>query len=159
MSLVKLGYICSHLQNCATRRIPLTSIPYTRQSINVALHLYKEGFISAISKGSVVRPDLPSENIEVTFDNIATRKLWVTLKYRDNQPVLGKFRLVSTPSQKFFLSDVEIKALSSGLSVRKIKPQQPGELILVQLEDKKIIDLQEAAKNNVGGLVLCRART
>lgn len=154
MSLVGLGHVCAHLQNCTRIRIGLTSIPYTRLHLNFAYNLYKHGFFQSLQKGSTKGPDV--KPVEVTPDNISTRRLWIGLKYRENKSVLTSCKLISKPNLKITLSYKELKELCSGRSVRLIKPLQPGELILVRCKKNEIMDINEAILKGVGGQVLCR---
>ena len=153
MSLVKLAHTCAHLQNCIRVRLTLTSIPYTKLQLQFAYNLYKQGFISSLQKGSTKGPD--QEYVEVTPDNISTRRLWLGLKYSNNKPVMSKLQLISKPSVRIVLSNEDLKKLCSGTMVRNVKPLQPGELILVKTEDE-LFDLNEAVSKTLGGEVLCR---
>jgi Ribosomal protein S8 len=123
----------------------------------VARGLYKEGFISLIQKGSTSGPDL--KPVEVTPDNIATRRLWLGLKYRNNQPVVRDISLISRPGRKVNLTTEEVKALASGLPVRFIKALQPAESIFLKSSgDNEVVEIQEAAKRGLKGLVLYRVK-
>lgn len=155
MSLVKLANTCAHLQNCSRVRSTLTSIPYTKLQLQFAYNLYRHGFLSSLQKGSTKGPDdMP---VEVTPDNISTRRLWVGLKYRDNKPVLSSCRLISKPNTRVYLSHNDMKKLCSGISIRLVKPLQPGELILVKT-DSAVIDINEAVAKKLDGEVLCRVK-
>ncbi|ODV98126.1 hypothetical protein PACTADRAFT_47940 [Pachysolen tannophilus NRRL Y-2460] len=156
MSLVHLANVCAHLQNCSRVNLPLAHIPLTRLHLQVALGLYKHGFIKSIQKGSTLGPDLVPT--EVTPDNISSRRLWLGLKYKNSKPVLNKISLVSKPNRRLFLDKEEIRALSGGSSVRVIKPLQPGEIIFIRTLNKDLVDLQDAAERHLGGEVVCRAR-
>ncbi|KAH3901179.1 probable 37S ribosomal protein S8, mitochondrial [Saccharomycodes ludwigii] len=158
MSLVHLANVCSHLQNCTRVRLSLTSIPYTKLHLQVAYNLYKHGFVSSLQRGSTKGPDVVS--VEVTPDNISTRRLWVGLKYRENKPVLSQFGLISKPNLKIILDHSDLTKLCSGISIRKIKPLQPGELILVKdMKNNVVLDINEAiAKRKDNVMVLCRAK-
>ncbi|PVH13793.1 uncharacterized protein CXQ87_001911 [Candidozyma duobushaemuli] len=57
MSLSSLANFCAHLKNCTNVNIGLTSVPLSRLHLQVALNLYKEGFLSSIQRGSTVGPD------------------------------------------------------------------------------------------------------
>jgi len=48
MSLVNLAHVCSHLQNASLARLGLTSIPYTKLHLSLALLLHKQGFLSQV---------------------------------------------------------------------------------------------------------------
>lgn len=155
MSLVKLANTCAHLQNCSRVRTTLTSIPYTKLHLQFAYNLYKHGFLSSLQKGSSKGPDdFPTD---VTPDNISTRRLWVGLKYRDTKSVLNSCRLISKPNLRMHLNHHEMKKLCSGVSVRLIKPLQPGELILVRAGES-VIDINEAVSKKLDGEVLCRVK-
>ncbi|CAH6721071.1 37S ribosomal protein S8, mitochondrial [[Candida] jaroonii] len=155
MSLANLANYSSHLKNCVRLNISTTSVPFNKFNLKISYHLYKEGFLSSLKKGSLNGPD--KVPVEVTSDNIATRRLWLGLKYRNNNAIIKHFEMISKPSRKVNLSDVEIKALSSGINVRFIEGLQPGEIILVKVGDE-IMEIQEAAKKGVHGMVLCRIR-
>lgn len=132
----------------------LTSIPYTRLQLQFAYNLYKQGFLSSLQRGSTKGPD--HNPVEVTPDNISTRRLWVGLKYHDNRPVLSSCKLVSRPNTRIELGADDLKKLCSGLTVRGVKPLQPGELMLVLAGE--IMDIHEAVKKRLSGEVLCRVR-
>lgn len=156
MSLVHLANLCAHVKNCTNVHISTTSIPFSRLHLLVALNLYKEGFISSVHKGSTAGPD--KAPVEVTPDNISTRRLWLELKYRNNQPVIRDFSVILKPGRKVNLTATEIKALASGFPVRFIKPLQPAECIFIQTPKKEIFEVQEAAKRNLDGMALCRVK-
>lgn len=153
MSLVKLANVAAHLQNVTRVHLSRTSIPYTRLHLQVASHLYKQGFITSIQRGSLTGPD--ATPVEVTPDNISTRRLWLGLKYRDSKSVISKFQLVSKPSCRIKVSPEQMKELANGKSVRQIRPIQPSELVLVKTGNE-ILELGEAAAQHKGGEVLCR---
>lgn len=160
MSLVKLANVCAHLQNCTRVSLPLAQVPFTRLHIQLSLGLYKAGFLKSVQKGSVAGPDLVPQ--QITPDNIATRRLWLGLKYKDSKSVLSRISLVSKPNRKAILTKEEIRSLSQGKKVQMIHPLQPGEVMFVRVSVTKdappeVIDLQEASDRHLGGEVLCRA--
>lgn len=156
MSFVHLAHLCSHLKNSTNVQAATTSIPFSRLHLQIALGLYREGFISSVQRGSTSGPDL--QPVDVTPDNISTRRLWLGLKYRNNQSVIRDISLISKPSRKVNLTATEMKALASGLAVRFIKPLQPAESIFIRTKNKEIIEIQEAAKKNLAGTALCRIK-
>lgn len=157
MSLVNLAHVCAHLQNVTRVHLATTSIPFSRLHLEVAAHLYKQGFITSVQRGSLNGPDtVPTE---VTPDNIATRRLWLGLKYRGTDSVLRKFSLVSKPSCRILLNKEELRLLAAGRKVRMIKPLQPSELMLVRVDGtKEVLDLADAVNKGASGEVLCRVR-
>jgi len=56
MSLVNLANVCSHLQNASLARLGLTSIPYTRWHLSLAILLQKQGFLSQVKLGGASPP-------------------------------------------------------------------------------------------------------
>lgn len=156
MSLQHLANYCCHIKNCHNVNIATTSVPYTRQLIECSLQLYKEGFLSLVHRGLTAGPD--TTPVDVTPDNIATRRLWLGLKYRDNQPVIRDISLVLTPGRRVNLTTEEVKALSSGFPVRFIKPLQPAECLFIKTPQNQIMEVQEAAKRNIKGMALFRVK-
>lgn len=154
MSLVGLANFCSHLKNCTNVQMSTTSVPFTRLHLQIALGLYREGFISSIKKGSTIGPDL--KPTDVTPDNISTRRLWLGLKYRNNRPVIRSLSLILKPGRKVNLTSTEVKALSSGLPVRFIRPLNPAECIFIKTPRDEVLEIQEAARKDIRGMVLCR---
>ncbi|CAH2350741.1 37S ribosomal protein S8, mitochondrial [[Candida] railenensis] len=156
MSLVNLAHFASHVKNCTRVNISATSVPFSRLHLQVALQLYKEGFISSVQKGSTSGPDI--KPVDITPDNVSTRRLWLGLKYRNNQPVLRDFSLISKPGRRVNLTNTEVKALASGLTVRFIRPLQPAECMFIKTDEDEVVEIQEAAKRHLSGLVLCRVK-
>ncbi|RLV95984.1 37S ribosomal protein S8 mitochondrial [Spathaspora sp. JA1] len=155
MSLVHLANLCAHIKNCNNVRVAITSIPYSRMHLQAVLGLYKQGFISGIKKGSIDGPD--EEPTDVTPDNISSRRLWIDFKYRNNQSVIRDISLISKPSKPVHLSTEDVKALASGLQVRKITPLQPAEAIFIGSRHD-IYEIHEAAQRNLEGLALFRVK-
>lgn len=56
MSLVNLSHVCSHLQNASLARLGLTSIPYTKLHLSLALLLHKQGFLSQVKLAGASPP-------------------------------------------------------------------------------------------------------
>lgn len=155
MSLVSLANVCAHLQNVSRAGSPLASIPYTRLHLQIALGLYKEGFISTLQRGSQNGPDLTP--VDVTPDNISTRRLWLGMKYRNGNPVLSKFQLISKPNRKVYATSDELRNFATGKRFRFVKPIMPGEIVFVKPKNsKEVINLHEAVKKQIDGELLCR---
>lgn len=155
MSLVSLANVCAHLQNVSRSKAPLASIPYSRLHLQISVGLYKEGFISTLQRGSVNGPDL--QPVEVTPDNVSTRRLWLGMKYRNGKSVLNKFQLISKPNRRVYANIEELKKFSSGERFRFVKPLMPGEIVFIRPRGtKEVINLHEAVKKHVEGELLCR---
>ncbi|TVY55981.1 37S ribosomal protein S8, partial [Lachnellula suecica] len=109
MSLVHLANVCSHLQNASKARLGLTSIPSTNQLLTLSLALQTSGFLSSVTRAGLTPPPLPLSSYtpeEVTQENVSTRRLWLGLKYWNNEPVLAKMEMVSKPTKRVWM-DVE----------------------------------------------------
>lgn len=123
-------------------------------NLAIANILYREGFLSSVVRGNHQGPD--AEYTPTTNENVATRRLWLSLKYKDNSPTLSKLSVVSKPSKKVTFSVTEMKQIASGRRAKFVKPLQPGE-IAVMNTNRGVLEIQEAIKKNVGGEILCRA--
>lgn len=156
MSLVNLAHVCSHLQNVTRVAKPLASIPYTKLHLQIALGLYREGFINSVQRGSLTGPD--AEFTPATFDNISTRRLWLGLKYHNSKPVISQMSLISKPNQRIFFDEHQINNLLKGVSSRHVKPLQLGESIFVRTKSGEVLEIQEAARKEVGGELLFRVK-
>ncbi|KAF3133404.1 hypothetical protein TWF703_006943 [Orbilia oligospora] len=138
MSLVNLAHVCSHLQNAARARLGLTSIPYSKLHLALSVGLLKEGFISSVTTGSSSQPD--ADFTPPTQTTISTKRLWLGLKYYENEPVMSKLTLIGL-----------------GKDAGYVKGAEMGECIFVST-DRGIMELREAVKKMTGGQVLCRVR-
>ncbi|EGX54050.1 hypothetical protein AOL_s00004g83 [Orbilia oligospora ATCC 24927] len=155
MSLVNLAHVCSHLQNAARARLGLTSIPYSKLHLALSVGLLKEGFISSVTTGSSSQPD--AEFTPPTQTTISTKRLWLGLKYYENEPVMSKLTLVSKPKQRIWLGYEDLKQIGLGKDAGYVKGAEMGECIFVST-DRGIMELREAVKKMTGGQVLCRVR-
>ncbi|KAF2230338.1 40S ribosomal protein S8 [Viridothelium virens] len=168
MSLVNLSHVCSHLQNASKARLGLTSIPSTNLHLSICLNLQKQGFLSTVLRGGPSPPDtstlhtgepLPASadaEATVTQENVATRRLWLGLKYWNSQPVLSEMKMVSKPKQRIQLSSLDIGRIVRGREAGYVKGlTRPGECLFVST-DKGVLEARECVERKVGGLVLCR---
>lgn len=155
MSLVTLANTCAHLQNVGMAKLPLTSIPFTRLQLQLALNLHREGFLSSVQRGSTTGPDLTP--VEVTADNVSSRRLWLALKYRQNKPVLSKLQLISKPNRRLYASAAELREFANGNKIRQVTPIMPGEVVFVRPRGTKdIVNIHEAVQKDLDGELLCR---
>lgn len=154
MSLVNLAHVCSHIQNVTRVNKSLTSIPFSKLHLQVAVGLYREGFLSSIQRGSLTGPD--TEYTATTFDNVSTRRLWLGLKYHNAKPVISSMRLVSHPNRRVFVEAKQVSELLGGKAIRQVKPPQLGEVMFLRTREGEVLELQEAVQKHVGGEILCR---
>jgi small subunit ribosomal protein S8 len=155
MSLVNLAAVCSHLQNVSKARLSITSIPSTKLHLNLTLALQNAGFLSSVTRGDTKGPD--TVYTPTTQENVATRRLWVGMKYYDNEPVLSKMSLVSKPKQRIWVGLEELKELAAGRRAAYVDGLQPGECLFVNT-DRGLFEAREAIERGLGGQLLCRVR-
>ncbi|KAH8669524.1 ribosomal protein S8 [Tricladium varicosporioides] len=160
MSLVTLSHVCSHLQNASKARLGLTSVPSTNMILTLSLALQSSGFLQSVTRGGLVPPRLSTlstyEPEPVTQENISTRRLWLGMKYWNNEPVLREMKMVSKPTKRIWM-DVEglgrlVKGREAGF-VRGLT--RPGECVFVST-DRGILEARECVERKVGGMLLCR---
>lgn len=155
MSMVILANACSHLQNAVRANLGITSLPVTNQLLQLSLGLQNAGFISGVTRGSTAGPDkVPTPT---TQENVASRRLWLELKYHDNTPVMTKLKLVSQPKRRVWLKAVEIQDLCQGKRAQGISPLQPGEAMFFST-DRGMLEARDCAKRWIGGQALCRVK-
>ncbi|KAI8990082.1 30S ribosomal protein S8 [Pilobolus umbonatus] len=146
--------LCARIQNGFRARLQTIAIPETKMNLAISNILYKEGFLSSVTRGNHLGPD-PAYT-PTTNENVATRRLWLDLKYKENNPVLAQLSLVSKPSKKVHFTVNELKNITNGRRSQFIKPLQPGEIAIVNT-NRGVLEVHEAIEKNVGGEVICRA--
>ena len=93
----------------------------------------------------------------VTQENVATRRLWLGLKYWNNVPVLSEMKMVSKPKKRIWLGVQEMGMVTRGREAGYVKGlTRPGECMFVST-DKGIMEARECVERRLGGMVLCRA--
>ncbi|KAH8591544.1 ribosomal protein S8 [Bisporella sp. PMI_857] len=160
MSLVNLAHVCSHLQNASKARLGLTSVPSTNLHLNLLLAMQQAGFLSSVTRGGLTPP--PLENLSgyvpepVTQENISTRRLWLGMKYWNNEPVLKEMSLVSKPTKRIWMGSEGISKVVRGSPAMGVSGlTRPGECMFVST-DRGILEARECAERKVGGMLLCR---
>ena len=92
----------------------------------------------------------------VTQENIASRRLWVGLKYWNNRPVLEKMRLVSKPTRRVWMPVLDLERLARGERRGYVKGLRGvGEAMFVST-DQGIMEIRECMERRIGGMLLCR---
>ncbi|KAK5139335.1 hypothetical protein LTR04_003665, partial [Oleoguttula sp. CCFEE 6159] len=164
MSLVSLAHVCSHLQNASKARLGLTSIPSTNLHLTLAHALQKQGFLSSVTRAGPTPPapemiadPSSSPEAEVTQANIASRRLWLGLKYWNNEPVLRKMWMVSKPTKRIWLNHHDLGVIVRGREAGYVKGMtNPGECLFVST-DRGVLEARECVERRIGGMMLCRA--
>ncbi|KAL4793211.1 ribosomal protein S8 [Aspergillus venezuelensis] len=168
MSLVNLAHVCSHLNNATKARLGFTSIPNSNLHLRLCLALQKDGFISSVVRGGPQPPamhnllGIPDANDQtqllepVTQANVATRRLWLGLKYWQSQPVLSKITMVSKPTRRITIDTAGLREVIRGERSDYVEGlRSPGESLYIST-DQGIKEARECVEKKIGGLVLCR---
>lgn len=186
MSLVHVANACSHLQNASAARLGLTSLPCTTMLHTLLLSMQRSGFIGSVTVGGPKpspptalspvldpfyfdRPDSPSSSSsspsttsplihtpQITQENVASRRLWIGLKYYRNEPVLRKMQCISKPKRRFWLGVKQLEALARGDQQGYVQGLRGvGESMFVTT-DRGIMELRECVERRSGGMLLCR---
>ncbi|KAG4434529.1 hypothetical protein IFR05_009998 [Cadophora sp. M221] len=160
MSLVHLSNVCSHLQNASKARLGLTSVPSTNMILTLTLALQQSGFLSSVTRGGLAPPpldDLSSYVPEpVTQENISSRRLWLGMKYWNNEPVLSSMSMVSKPTKRVWMDVDGLGKIIRGREAGFVKGlTRPGECLFVST-DKGVLEARECVERKVGGMLLCR---
>jgi ribosomal protein S8 len=168
MSLVLLAHTCSHLQNASKARLGLTSIPSTNLHLRLALALQNAGFLSTVVRGGQSPPpphlllNHPSSNNDeaeiepVTQENVASRRLWLGMKYWNSEPVIEKMQLISKPTRRIWMDTEGLSTLVLGRQSGYVKGlRRPGECLFVTT-DRGVLEARECVERKIGGMLLCR---
>ncbi|KAI9725957.1 MAG: hypothetical protein M1828_002285 [Chrysothrix sp. TS-e1954] len=177
MSLVTLAHICSHLQNCSRAHLTLTSLPSTNLNLALMHALQNSGFLSTVTRAGPKPPPylyttshpssssaassldaLHPDTAQITRSNIASRRLWVGLKYWNSEPVIRTIRMESKPTRRVWVGRGELqemvlgrqggRSLSKGMSVL-------GECLFLST-DRGVLEAREAVEMGIGGQLLVR---
>jgi len=88
--------------------------------------------------------------------NPAKRRIWLGLKYWNNEPVLSKMNLISKPTRRIWMSVNELSRIVRGRKAGYVDGlTKPGECLFIST-DKGIFDVRECVERTLGGQVLCR---
>jgi ribosomal protein S8 len=160
MSLVTLAHVCSHLQNAGRARLGLTSVPASNMILGLSLSLQQSGFLQSVTRGGSQPPPVDALATyvpePVTQANIASRRLWLGLKYWNNEPVLSKMSMVSKPTKRIYMDAEGLGKIVRGRDAGYVKGlRKPGECIFVST-DRGILEARECVERKVGGMLLCR---
>lgn len=92
----------------------------------------------------------------VTQENIATRRLWVGLKYWNQHPVLTDLAMESKPRKRITLTSKEVAAVVRGKQRNFVKGLTRTGECLYLLTDKGVKEARQCEEERIGGMVLCR---
>lgn len=159
MPITSVTNACAHLQNCQRARLGLTSLPSSKTNLYFCLALHRLGLLSSVTRAGPHPPPadqlLTFEAEPVTSANVATRRLWVGLKYHDNEPVMRTVTSVSKPKRPITLKLPELQNVARGFERGYVKGLSMGELLFVDT-DQGVLEVREALEKKKGGLILAR---
>jgi ribosomal protein S8 len=128
--------------------------------LTLSLALQQAGFIQSVTRGGLSAPpmdDLSSYIPEpVTQENISTRRLWLGLKYWNNEPVLREMGMVSKPTKRVWMDVEGLGRIVRGREAGYVKGlTKPGECLFVST-DRGVMESRECVEKKIGGMLLCR---
>lgn len=106
------------------------------------------------------RPGVNVKTEKLTEDKIpknrALQRLWLGLKYWNNEPVLNRMSLISKPTKRIWLNSHDLGTIVRGYEAGQVKGlTKPGECLFVTT-DRGIFEARECVEKKLGGMVLCR---
>ncbi|KAJ2223072.1 hypothetical protein EV180_004109 [Coemansia sp. RSA 518] len=150
--------LCARVQNGFRARLGRIAVPETKLNLAVSRVLYNQGFVSSVTRGTHLGTHLgPDESyVPTTNLNVAERRLWLSLKYYQDSPVLRKMRCISKPSRKINCDANQFRTLAAGQAWSIVKGVNPGEIIIVSTT-RGVMEIQDAVRHGIGGNLLARA--
>jgi ribosomal protein S8 len=89
-------------------------------------------------------------------ENAAKRRLWLGLKYWQNEPVLKHMKLISKPTRRIWLTSEDLgKIIRTRESSYVQGLTHPGECMFITT-DRGILEARECVERRMGGMALCR---
>lgn len=116
----------NRIRNAGLARNPEFSIQYSKIKESIADLLYRQGYVSSY-----------------TISNQKLKTITIKLKYVERRHVISGIRLISKPSIRHYVESTKIPKVLSGMG------------IAILTTSKGIMTGAEAAKNNVGGELIC----
>jgi ribosomal protein S8 len=88
--------------------------------------------------------------------NPARRRLWLGLKYWNNEPVLKHMKLVSKPTRRIWLTGEDLGRITRTRPSSYVQGlTHPGECMFLTT-DRGILEARECVERKLGGMALCR---
>ncbi|KAK7519009.1 40S ribosomal protein-like protein S8 [Phyllosticta citricarpa] len=102
-----------------------------------------------------VKAEASAQEVEVPT-NRARQRLWLGLKYWNNEPVISRMTLLSKPTKRIWLDSRDLELISKGREAGYVKGlSKTGECLFITT-DKGIMEIRECVEKKIGGMVLCR---
>lgn len=88
--------------------------------------------------------------------NPARRRLWLGLKYWNNEPVLKNMKLISKPTRRIWLTSKDLGKITRTRESSYVKGlTHPGECMFLTT-DRGVLEARECVERELGGMALCR---
>lgn len=159
MPILNVVNACAHLQNASRARLGLTSLPSTKANLLFALALHRAGLISSVTRAGPSPPPpealLTFQPEPVTTSNVATRRLWLGLKYSNNEPLMWNVKSVSKPKRPLTAQLSGLRRLARGFEDGYVDGLKMGESMFIST-DQGVLEIWEALEKKTGGLILAR---
>ena len=89
-------------------------------------------------------------------ENAAKRRLWLGLKYWQNEPVLKHMQLISKPTRRIWLTSEDLaKIIRTRASSYVQGLTHPGECMFITT-DRGVLEARECVERRLGGMALFR---
>lgn len=159
MGIANVTNACAHLQNASRARLGLTSLPNRKYNLLFSLALHRSGLVSSVTRAgpSPPRPEqlLTFEAEPVTTANVSSRRLWLGLKYINNEPVMRNVRAISSATRPINMQLRALQRIARGFESGYVDGLKMGECMFISTS-LGVLEIREAIEKKVGGLVLCR---
>jgi ribosomal protein S8 len=124
----------------------------------MAAQLAKKPYLAyAISEVDRKHPLGEEQVHEVSVpQNPAQRRLWLGLKYWNNEPVLKHMKLISKPTRRIWLTSEDLGKITRTRESSYVKGlTHPGECMFLTT-DRGILEARDCVERRIGGMALCR---
>ncbi|KAF2709848.1 40S ribosomal protein S8 [Pleomassaria siparia CBS 279.74] len=89
-------------------------------------------------------------------ENPARRRLWLGMKYWNNEPVLKHMKLISKPTRRIWLTSEDLAKITRTRESSYVKGlTHPGECMFLTT-DRGILEARDCVERKIGGMALCR---
>jgi ribosomal protein S8 len=112
-----------------------------------------EGGVQSLTEKVLGKEQVYEVNVPV---NPAKRRLWLGLKYWQNEPVLKNMKLISKPTRRIWLTSEDLGKITRTRESSYVKGlTHPGECMFITT-DRGILEARECVERRMGGMALCR---
>jgi len=128
MSVDVLGDFLTIIRNGVMASHPSVHAPYSHLKYQIALLLKQEGFV---------------RDVVIEGEQVATKRIKVTLKYVAGESVIHKIDRISKPCRRIYEGSTSIKSVIGGLGVA------------IVTTNRGVMTNKQARELSLGGEVIC----